>query len=582
MHVHQTSTFTTRTRPRSLRAVALLLASGTLSTVQAQNAWIGGSGDWDDPTNWTLGHTPEYTEWVTLGDQPGQAGSTVMMSYPGSGYDHLEISNGVVLDMNGGELVSFGQAVLVGANSRLIARPQPLGPNQSDFIGELHLGAGTYFDMRDNVPVTFWSGSESSGTITGQGYVKVGHDFSNNGIVRPGTNGGIVLDAAYFVDVHTFDLDGTTGDGQLQLDIPFSQLQVDAEALSDAFSGTINMAPGAHLAMNIADGWTADVSSDLNVAGFGNPANAAQITGTPMAFAGTMHVGGADGRLRLHNNTTFIQNALVDVGPGDQITTQNGAIIESGTFLVGQEGRINFDGATTVRGGDFTTASASLVDGGVFFNGDTEWQGSTHIDGAARQNGNATVSGALGATIDAGLFDMDGELGGTTWQINGPLTIHADRVGETASNHVDADITVAGGFLPRLAISLNDPASSWTMAGSMHLRGSSPFYETRVSGSPMIMQGDLTVDGKVQVTADTTLRGAGVLGDATVHIGAGDALRTQARTRVEGGVDFIGTGTLVNGASGTMLVADGVSLNLVALENHGALDIGDGPGIASA
>lgn len=135
--------------------------------------------------------------------------------------------------------------------------------------------------------------------------------------------------------------------------------------------------------------------------------------------------------------------------------------------------------------------------------------------------------------INAVLFDIDDTTGGKSWQINGPLTVNTSRVGTAAAYIVDSDITVIGGFLPKHAINLTNPEDSWTMTGSQSLNGLTPLFETKLSGSKMIMLGDMAVNGLVQFSADTTFRDAGVFGNASVNIGLGDTLRMQGDTRVQ-------------------------------------------------
>ena len=78
----------------------------------------------------------------------------------------------MTLDLDGGELVSFGNALVTGLNSRLIVRTA-LGPNVYDFQGILTVGSGAHMELRENAPVRLFGDSQSSGTISGRGQIFV-------------------------------------------------------------------------------------------------------------------------------------------------------------------------------------------------------------------------------------------------------------------------------------------------------------------------------------------------------------------------------------------------------------------------
>jgi hypothetical protein len=244
---------------------------------------------------------------------------------------------------------------------------------------------------------------------------------------------------------------------------------------------------------------------------------------------------------------------------------------------------MQFDGATTLRGGTFTTFANNFTDGTIAFNGSTTWNGTVTINGSARQQGNATVTGTLGATINADRFDMDGLSGNTTWNVNSNLTVNAELIGTTSANRFDGTMTIAGGLNPKATINLRDSTAFWTMGGSLNLSGQSHLVETKVAGSDLRVQGHLNVTGgRVRVDANTTFSDAGFAGPATVSIGPADAeLRMNRMTLVESGVQFVGAGTMVNAASGSMFVESGVDFDDLGLVNEGWFNVARGAGIAS-
>ncbi len=92
--------------------LGLILTSMGLA---ADKSWNAGNGSWYTANNWTPLGVPVGNEFIRIGNLPGVQNSTVVLTSPGSGYDLLEISNGMTLDMNGGELVSFDDAFIAGA-----------------------------------------------------------------------------------------------------------------------------------------------------------------------------------------------------------------------------------------------------------------------------------------------------------------------------------------------------------------------------------------------------------------------------------------------------------------------------------
>lgn len=544
--------------------------------------WNGnaGNGLFFDDNNWSPFGAPEIHDVIRIGNLPGTAGDDVVMGGdPTVLHGGLYLSNGVSLDTNGTELVSFDVVSITGNNTRLIARPAA-GPNSSDLQGQIQMVPGTFLELHDNVSTVFFPDSWSLGTISGRGTI-VSSNFDNGGVIRPGTNGGIILNAGQLVQNLQVNLDGSNGLGRLDLGTQFSQLQVNAGSLTDSFGGRISMAPGSLLNMNILDGWEADSSAEINVLGFLNPA-ASLISGSHMTLGGTINVTLAEGKLRILAPLTVQPTASINIGHTDAIEFDGSTIVQGGDFNLERFGQMQFDGPTTLSGGTFNTFANNYTDGTIAFNGSTVWNGNVTINGAARQQGNATVSG-LGATINANRFDMDGLSGNTSWNINSNLTINAEMTGTTSSNRFEGIMNIQGGTLPRLNMNLADPNASWVMAGEMNLSGTGSNYWTRVGGSHMIVQGDLNVTGgRVRINSDTTFSDAGFAGPAEVSIGPDDAaLRMHGQTTVEAGVVFHGQGSLVNAQSGEMLLEHGLSLAAIELVNSGSLKIDSGAGLAS-
>jgi hypothetical protein len=561
---------------RSIGAAALagcLLATPALA---ADKSWTAGDGNWFTAGNWSPIGVPAWGDDIYIGNVNGVFGSTVVLNALAVGYGHLEVTDAMTLDINGGELVSTGHAWITGASSRIIVHPAP-GLNASDFQGILHVGPNAIFELAD-APVTLYGASSSSGYIRGRGSIHVDSPtpFRNNGFIQPGSNGGLSIQQGDPL-VDRIDLDGTTGDGRLALLEQFSMLEISAAGLSDSFSGDLIMSPGAYLNMDLAEGWSVDADGEIYVGGWGNPVNAALIGGSELSLGGTLDVYLADGHLRMLAPLTVEPGAVVNVSYDDWMEADAQTMVDGGTFYLSQGAQVDFNGPTTMRGGVFNTPSNLVADGVVDFNGATTWDGDVIINGAARQNGNATVRGPT--TITAGRFDLDGVANNTTWQIDSGLTVTADLIGSTDANRFDGVMNIASGTFPRLTVNL-PKGDSWVMGGTLNLDGFSPFFETRVAGSPVRIEGDVNVlDGRVRINADATFAETG--GGAVVNLPANTTLRMDRTTVVRDGVVFAGEGTFQNGPDGNMTLMGGVSLGDIALVNQGTLDIDTRMGVAS-
>lgn len=549
-------------------------------------SWNAGNGSWYDANNWTPNGVPTLDATIRIGNLPGVQNSTVTLGGPGIGFDYLEITSGMTLDMAGGQLVgplvTDDSLVISGANSRLLVRPS-MGLNFHDLNGSLDLGSGAQFELIDNARARLFS-SQSAGIISGRGLLQYGGTFNNNGVFRPGINGGLeIFGGGILEDLPNglIDLDGSAETGSIQFQQQFSQLEIAASGLTDSFSSTITMAPGSLLTMNITDGWSVDASGSINAAGFGNANNVAQIAGNSLLnFGGIMNVGGNQGRLRLLTDVNYGATANVNIGMTDGLQTTGATTVQGAQFSMGDGALLAFDGPTSIQGGTFTTHSNNFADGFVAFNGPTNWSGNTTINGVARQNGTATMNAALGGVINADILDMDGATNNTTWNINSGLVVNAERISTSLNNHFGGTMNIGGGFSGRLTMNVGAGVPSrWTMAGTMNLTGNhfAAFPIARLAGSAVRVTGDVNVNHQVRVSAD-----AEFLNGSTLNFNAATS-RAQftGDTLINGGVIFTGHGTLENGIGGSMRLEDGLLLGQAGLGNRGLLEIGDSPGAIS-
>ena len=123
----------TQNGPTARRFARLLAIAGfvglglTMPSEAGDKSWNTGNGDWFNPANWTPFGVPGPDDFIYIGNLGGVQNSTVMLGPPGAGYDLIQITDGMTLDMNGGELVSFDLVSITGTDSTLIARPAPGG-----------------------------------------------------------------------------------------------------------------------------------------------------------------------------------------------------------------------------------------------------------------------------------------------------------------------------------------------------------------------------------------------------------------------------------------------------------------------
>lgn len=568
--------------PKMMAASALLAAAGLAAPASADIwTWIAGNGLWSNAANWSPGSVPglawPFGQTIHIGNMPAAANATVLLDHPvGFGamtYNDMHLSGGVTLDSNGRQLGTLaGNTTLTGANTRLILRSSA-GPNFHDMTsGTLALNPGTLLSMQSDARLRVgWL--NNTGVVSGQGtiYTQAGPMPSlwNNGTIAGSNNGGLT-----FIQegIGRFDLDGAPAEsvefGQLNMSSPYSQLTFQGDQLTDAFSGTVFMGAGSLLSMNMSNGWTADLFSTFNVAS-AVPNAAAQIAGGHFTFGGHLNVGGSAGHLRVLADATLQSTANVFVGDDDVVEFDGATTVQGGQYTFqGGLGVVRFDGPTTVQGGAFNMAGNEIIHGRVEFNGATTWDGVVNINGFGRQTGNATVTGPT--VINAGVFGMDGYYNDAVWQVNNSLVVNADRIGAVAHNNFSGTMNIAGGALSRLTINLTNPNETWVMNGTMNLAGAGTLPVTRVAGSRMILRGGLNAtSGTVEITADTD-----AWSGSAITITPNTTLRMRGTTTVQAGTNFAGAGTFRNGLGGTMVLSNGVALNQVGLTNQGRLIVG--------
>lgn len=579
---------------------ALAVSAFILQSARAVSfTWIRPSdGIWDTATNWTPFQPlppnpivgPPDTGDVAIIQSPYRV--TLLDDYPALA--GLLIANGASVNTNFNELSvvvpDVGAVVTItGEGSKLIVRNES-GNANAFFFDQLNLSNGGELDIEGAVARIFATGGAGEGgldvdadsRITGRGELNVpshitGSDFNNRGTIRPDVNQTIAITAPF--GTPSIDLDGSGPNLNSHLDLSNAGATLIVEpVLTDAYGGLITLGDDSTLTIN--QSWTLAGTFDLPSRIVFDPGadNFAHVSGGLLRIGGeSFHgnlqalsgVGNFSGPVELHSN------ANVSVAEDATISFNGAATVHGGTFTLGLRSNIDFFGPTTVTGGTFNTWSPfTFLDTDVDFFGPTIYNGNLTINGMAQQYGDSTVNGAT--IISGNTFDMDGSFSeDTVWSINASLEVNVDRI-DISNNRFDGTIEISGPLAARLT-NLSDPQAAWQMDGTMNVTGTSFGFTNRLAGSRMVVTGDLNVQQRADISADTTLGSGSTTDiDASSHI-----LQMSGATVVESGAAITGNGYLQNAPSGNMLLPVGLSTGNVGLSNQGTLRLGEAVGVIS-
>ena len=610
------------TRPTGFMCAARRCALAFLTTMsvvtwavpaQAQIArsWNAGPGSWFVGTNWSPIGVPGPLDGAFIGNLPGietdqvsiNAGDTVAAVSIQSGM-RLSVTNGA-LTVNGATTVSGNGEDEFGFT---IASTLALGgaPGAIAYVtNDLTISDGARAILFDGVVLRVlgtFAIDETSDLRTGNGGGVVnllessGTALVNDGSIDPRASpDGLTINQ---LGGGLIDLDGQFGNGVVlgnQVSTQRGSITINGTQLVDSFSGTLILGEGQIANMNLSNGWTADNNSRISVSG--GIASPGELNGGDVNLGGEISIGGINGGSLLVNaDATFLSTANVTASTGGSklqlagTTAVNGGTfhlnsgtnlffsgtttVSGGIFTIEGVGTVHFDGPTTLTGGTFNTENVSSNIGDVDFKGPTTYSGNITINGIAHQEGDATVSDA---SIISGIsFDMDGPVGTTTWDINDALEVNVQRIDAT-DDRFDGTLDIGGPTAARLAINLTDLQASWEMAGTMNLGGVPIGFANRVAGSRMVVTGQLNVQQRVDISADTTLSAASTTDiDASAHV-----LRMSGNTVVEPGATITGDGHLQNASSGNISLPAGLSTGNVGLSNEGLLRLGDAVGVVA-
>jgi hypothetical protein len=304
----------------------------------------------------------------------------------------LSIANGMTVRNNHWSMRVNGPTTISGSNTVPIGGVPTLVPSRlvldgvdgSSFIGEnVTVSNGGRLEL---VPTTYadLSGVLSIGTgsrMSGDGSVNIdggGTVLTNNGTIRPGAADGLEFYRAFGTPEGAVDLDGTSGNGHLQLDIQGSSMYIIGFPLSDPFSGLITLAPDSDLFIQPNEPWAIDANGSIEVHGAGPGLDPALIGGGTLMFGGTLDVGGLNGSLRILQNTTIEPSAAITIGHNGKLEFRDEfggfrATVNGGTFDLATNAVLEFGALARINGGSFVLGNNAAI----FCRGATEINGGT-------------------------------------------------------------------------------------------------------------------------------------------------------------------------------------------------------------
>ncbi len=481
----------------SFSAMALVLAVLALSLSPASATvyqWNTGYGNWSTASYWNPTGPPGSTDMAYVGtlyfsSQAYLSGTSIV--------DFLSVED----DLGGTNWVwTAGQRLLVSDTVNLTETTGSVilyvasGASINDFdTNYLNIYGGADLNMNGGLAqIDNRLYADSSSYITGFGTI----DFNSsdpqalilNGTLRPDT-GTLTLQMS---GSGKFDLDGTTGNGVIDVTTGTSSLIIDGQ-LSDAFDGTITIGEGN--SVNFTQAWTQSGTLNFN------------------AGAGIATLSGA--------KVTVNQGIYANSGVGKILAD---VVFNPGTS-VGIVG-----GATLQLHGNTTYNSSSYTGGGIL-----------------AQYGDATVT--ANTIIGTNYYDWDG--GGTSETTINPgitFTINTDQIdlSSPATDGFDGTVNINSGTL------IVSTITPWAMEGTMNLNyvgGGTP----QVSGADMIVRDSAFGEG-INVTGPMAYINSNVTFESTArtNVASGSTLYLQiGHTTYKGGT-HTGAGTLSQTGNATV------------------------------
>ncbi|MCE9630796.1 MAG: DUF1559 domain-containing protein [Planctomycetia bacterium] len=487
-------------------------------------SYVGGTGNWSDTANWSLGDSPEGNAAITFDGAGGVATNTLVS---GTGQNELTSVTALTFGGSAGGYTIAGNPLTLGAGgitndsgvAQTISANVALGVPATFTANTAGLALSGTVDTAGNPLSIAGAAATTLGVVSGSGSLtKAGSGTATltGAVAAPNISiaaGGVVLGGPNILaDSGTVTVGGGTLDLQTNSDTVAS-FSITAGSLIG--SGTLTAATyalgGGTVSGNLGPGAATATSGSTSLAG---------------ALAGNLAVAGG----------------AVVLSASDRIADGSAVTISSGSL-----GLSSFNDTV----GSFT------ITGGVL-------GGSGTLTAATYALGGGTISANLGVGAATSTSGSTG-LGGT---LAGNLTVAGGVVGLSASDRIAAGsaVTVSSGSLG--LSSFNDTVSSFTITGGV-LGGSGTLTAATYSLGGGTISANLGA-GVVTATSGSTALGGMLAGNLTVAggvvaLGAADRIGNASAVEVSSGTlglssfsDTVGSFTIsggVLGGSGTLTAA---------------------------
>jgi len=583
-----------QSRRRAVRT-AVITTALFVATVPASaqlKSWNAAGGMWNNAGNWTPIGMPQPADQVFIGNLAAAQNAFMTLNVNAT-IASLSISDGMVLETTGGQIVVNGATTISGVNSDgQFSWPSRLrvanGPAAFDAVlssatvsngGRIQLDGGA---LAVNGVLTVNESAAVSGvgtiTLTSNAPVAMvvdgsiqagipGLTINQNGTGRIDLDGNV--GGAGVLTVATAMIDGTD----------FAKLTINGTGLADPMDDNVALGRGNRLSMNLDEGWTLGPGATMSIFSGNNANPPTRVTGGLLRLDGHMLLQGANSLLHVEAPLQLRPSASAQLAPLSQWHVKTNATIEGGNYDIGAGAVLRFDGPTTVKGGHFSTPNTTF-DGVVLLNGATTYDGTVTFEGSARQNGNATVQGPT--VINAGRFDLDGVAESTEWTINNGLVVNALSL-DQVNSVFNGTMNIVNTTLGKLTVNLDSPFHHWTLGAppaKLNLGGVGALMTTRIDGSPMAVFGVVEVTNAVRIASMVRLEPTALIAFTTPT----SRLRFGDRSHVSAGTGFFGEGRIENQSGALMTLAPGASIFPTDLQIGGTLRIspyfGSAPGIA--
>ncbi len=378
----------------AVAAIALLLASLIPQPLQAATvAWVGGSGDWNTPGNWSTGALPGANDDVVI-DRPGDI--TVTHSSAANSVKSLLSEEAFVL--SGGSLTVSGTvqvnngfsifaATLAGATVLKGTNGQAITAGGSTLLGvtldsDLIIPSGAGLVIQDN-GLTLAGGAKiivngslsvtrGTQTIGGQGEIVLAANNSSFGLSQVVLTLGPGIKVRGQGGISGGDYHVLINQGTIQADVPGQTLTINlGYDIGLRNLGTLAAINGATL--NLASIWSntgairvdnatlnlgGEFTSTSATTGFSRNGGAVNITGT---MSGGLALDANTGSWKLRNT---ISGGILTTSGGAQLEieggTFSGVTLASDLIIPSGTGLVILDNGLTLAGGAKIIVNGSL------------------------------------------------------------------------------------------------------------------------------------------------------------------------------------------------------------------------------